>query len=161
MAVHKLILDTIFDEEQYTLIGIHCTLEDYRVAYLLNKFLDINLSRKQADLDFKKGKSTYSIFGWEDENQLIAWHLVSNICKKVEWQNHENESLFEAHEPITKTFNLIPEYKKVNYFLKIENEYSDSKERYIVNKILSIPQIVTAFSIDASLLKSKNHLIFS
>lgn len=161
MAVHKLILDNIFEEEQYTLIGIHCTLEDYRVAYLLNKFLQINLSRKTTDLDFNKGKSTYSIFEWEDEKQLIAWHLVSNICKREEFPNYRNVSLFETQEPITKTFNLIPEYKKVNYFLKIENEYSNSKERYIVNRILGIPQIVTAYSIDACQLKSKNNLIFS
>ncbi|WP_242203129.1 IPExxxVDY family protein [Aestuariivivens insulae] len=161
MAVRKLVLDDFFDEEQYTLIGIHCTLEDYRIAYLLNKHLEINLLRKPVDLDFDNGKSTYSIFEWEDDRHLKTWSLVSNICKREEFQDTTYTSLFETQEPITKTFNLIPEYKRVNFFLKIENEYTDSKEKYIVNQILSIPQIVTAYSIDASQLKSKDNLIFS
>ena len=81
MAVHKLILDDVFDESVFTLIAIHCTIEDYRLAYLLNKFLRINLCRKRFDLDFKNGKSAYSIYHWEDKKQLIDWNLVSNICK--------------------------------------------------------------------------------
>lgn len=161
MAVRKLVLDDFFDEEQYTLIGIHCTLEDYRLAYLLNKYLEINLLRKPEDLDFNKGKSAYSIFEWEDTKHLKTWSLVSNICKREELKQTAYTSLFETHEPIIKTYNLIPEYKQVNFFLKIENEYNDSKEKYIVNQILRIPQIVTAYSIDASQLKSKANLIFS
>ena len=51
MAVHKLILEDVFNEVSYTLIGIHCTIEDYRVAYLLNKYLGINLVRSKEDLD--------------------------------------------------------------------------------------------------------------
>ncbi|WP_223551757.1 IPExxxVDY family protein [Aestuariivivens sp. NBU2969] len=161
MAVRKLVLDDFFDEEQYTLIGIHCTLEDYRLAYLLNKYLEINLLRKPEDLDFDKGKSVYSIFEWEDSKHLKTWSLVSNICKREEQNKTTYASLFETQEPIIKTYNLIPEYKQVNFFLKIENEYNDSKEKYIVKQILSIPQIVTAYSIDTSQLKSKANLIFS
>ena len=161
MAVRKLVLDDFFDEEQYILIGIHCTLEDYRLAYLLNKYLEINLLRKPEDLDFDKRKSAYSIFEWEDSKHLKTWSLVSNICKREELNKTTYTSLFETQEPIIKTYNLIPEYKQVNFFLKIENEYNDSKEKYIVKQILSIPQIVTAYSIDTSQLKSKANLIFS
>ena len=54
MAVHKLVLDDFLEEASYTLIAIHCTIEDFRLAYLLNKHLGINLTRKTSDLDFKK-----------------------------------------------------------------------------------------------------------
>ena len=84
MAVHKFILDDTFDETLYTLIGIHCSLEDYRLAYLINKYLGITLTRKSSDLDFNKGQVSYSIYEWEDHNQLITWNLVSNICKTQE-----------------------------------------------------------------------------
>ncbi|WP_242083323.1 IPExxxVDY family protein [Aestuariivivens sediminis] len=161
MAVHKLVLDTIFDEELYTLIGIHCTLEDYRIAYLLNKSLEINLKRKPMDLDFNNGKSAYSVFEWKDHKHLRTWNLVSNICKREEFQDRSEASLFDIQTPVIKIFNLINEFKKVNYFLKIENDFSDSKEKYIINRILRIPQVVTAYSIDMSQLKSKNNLIFS
>lgn len=161
MAVHKLILDDVFEEALYPLIAIHCTIEDYRLAYLLNKHLGINLTRERLDLEYNKGKSTYSIFEWEDNKQLTTWSLVANICKTEEIQQVNQESLFTNEERITKTYNLIPEYKQVNYFLKINNQYNFNKEAYILNSILSIPQIATAYSIDVNQLKSKDNLIFS
>jgi hypothetical protein len=161
MAVHKLILDDVLEEALYTLIAIHCTIEDYRLAYLLNKHLGINLTRERLDLEYNKSKSTYSIFEWEDNKQLTTWSLVTNICKTEEIQQVSQESLFSNEELITKTYNLIPEYKQVNFFLKIDNQYNFSKEAYILNSILSIPQIATAYSIDVNQLKSKDNLIFS
>ncbi len=161
MAVHKLILDDVFDKVLYTLIAIHCTLEDYRLAYLLNKYLGITLIRKASDLDYNNSKSTYSIFEWEDHKQLTTWSLVSNICKTESYQKINYESLFENQEKVTKTTHLIPEYKRVNYFLKIDYQFNYSKEKYILDSILKIPQIVTAYSIDTNQLKSKDNLIFS
>ena len=161
MAVHKLILDDAFDEALYTLIAIHCRLEDYRLAYLLNKHLGITLSRKVSDLDFKNGQVSYSIYEWEDKKQLITWSLVSNICKTEELQQSDYTSLFDKQEKITKTFQLVPEHKTVNYFLKIDSEFSFSKEKYIIESILKIPQIATAYSLDSSELKSKDNLIFN
>ena len=162
MAVHKLVLDDVFEEALYTLIAIHCTIDDYRLAYLLNKYLGINLVRKSKDLDYNKDKSAYSIFEWEDNKQLTTWSLVSNICKTYEALPQNNQqSLFNTQEHITKTFNLIPEFKGVNYFLKIDNDNNFSKEAYILSSILNIPQVATAFSVDVNQLKSKDNLIFN
>ncbi len=161
MAVLKFILDDTFDEALYTLIAIHCRLEDYRLAYLINKYLGITLTRKISDLDFKNGRVSYSIYEWEDHNQLITWSLVSNTCKTEELKKRDYTSLFDTQEEITKTFHLLPEHKTVNYFLKIESEFSFSKEKYILDSILSIPQVATAYSIDSSQLKSKDNLIFN
>jgi len=161
MAVHKLILDDFFDEVLYTLIGVHCTIEDYRLAYLLNKKLEINLIRKPVDLDYKNTKSTYSIFEWEDKKQLITWSLVSNICKIEGIKQVSYNSLFDNPEKITKTFNLIPEYKRVNYFLKIDYGYNSNKEKQVLDSIMNIPQIATAYSINPNQLKSKENLIFN
>ncbi|TYA74314.1 IPExxxVDY family protein [Seonamhaeicola marinus] len=160
MAIHKLVLDDV-DSDLFTLIAIHCTLEDYRIAYLLNKFLGITLSRKADDLDFKNGALTYAIFEWEDCKQQTLWNLVSNVCKTESFREANTGSLFSIQEKITQVNHLIPEYKSVNYFLKIDNDYSFSKEKYILNSILKIPQVATAYSIQPNQLKSKDHLIFS
>ncbi len=161
MAVHKLILDDTFDDSVYTLTAVHCRLEDFRLAYLLNKHLGIRLSRKVSDLDAKNGQASYSIFEWEDEKQLTTWSLVSNICKTEETQQTDYKSLFDNQENITKTFHLLPEYKTVNFFLKIDGELSIEKEQSITKAILNIPQIATAYSIDSGQLKSKDNLIFN
>lgn len=161
MAIRKLVLDDFLETEVYTLIGIHCTIEDYRLAYLLNKALQINLSRKPKDLDNCNLKTTYPIYEWENPAQLAIWNLVANSCKvKSNPDTNTLNSLFNAQQASTKVYHLVPEYKKVNYLLKIENELSSNREKLILNNILNIPQVVTAYSIDAEQLKSKDNLIF-
>ncbi|MDP5158228.1 MAG: IPExxxVDY family protein [Flaviramulus sp.] len=159
MAVHKLNFDEAFDEVEFTLIAMHCSLEDYRLAYLLNKYLGIALKRKPIDLDYKKSQASYSIYEWEDHKHLTNWNLVSNICKTQTIQKADNNSLFNTQK--TKTYYLLPEHKTVNYFLKIDSEFSFNKEKYILDNILKIQQIVTAYSIDSNKLQSKENLIFS
>jgi|SRR5690606_19168910 hypothetical protein len=161
MAIHKLILDDFFEEASYTLIAIYCAVEDYRLAYLLNDHLKIHLTRKKSDLDYNNGKSTFSIFEWEDSKYLTTWNLVHNVCKSEVYQKTNQHSLFESEEKIIQTFYLIPEYKQVNYFLKIDTEFEDKQEKLIIDDILKIPHISTAYSIDGNQLKSKNNLIFS
>lgn len=160
MAVHKLILDDVFEDVSCTLIAIHCAIEDYRLAFLLNKYLDISLTRKPKDLDFDMGITKYSVFEYEDEEKRMMWYLVSNICKIETDSKIVEQSLFNQHHKVIRTYNLIPEYGKVNYFLKIDNEFSNSKEKQIINNLLKIPQIAMAYNVDMSLLKSKEHLIF-
>ena len=51
MALHKLIVDDFIDES-YALFAIHCDMEDYRLAYFLNQYLDLKLIRKPEDIRF-------------------------------------------------------------------------------------------------------------
>ena len=77
MTLHKVILDDVFNKECYTLIAIHCNIEDYRLAYLLNHKLGLSLKRKSCDLDLNIDKSSFSIFDWNDKKELATWSLVS------------------------------------------------------------------------------------
>ncbi|MDU8884771.1 IPExxxVDY family protein [Yeosuana sp. MJ-SS3] len=160
MALHKLFVED-FDEDSFLLLAIHCTLEDYRVAYLLNKQLKINLKRKPHNLDYKYTSASYSIYEWENTNQQVTWNLVSNICRKEEDSLSSSGGLFNGKEKIIRTHNLIPEYKKVNYLLKINNENYQISEKKIIDDIQDIQQIATVYSIDANELKSKDNLIFN
>jgi len=159
MALHKLLVDDFYDDT-YKLIAIHCGLEDYRLAYLLNKNLGLNLERKSEDLDFKYLKSSYSIFEWENGLEYVKWNLISNVCKKEVDSLYSTGTLFETNEKVLKTFNLISEYKKVDYFIKISDEIQNVSERLILNKLHSIPQIITSYTVDPLKIKSKDHLIF-
>ena len=158
MAVHKLVLDDFLDQVHFSLIGIHCNLEDYRLAFLLNKYLNLMLKRKEQDLNFKNGTS-YSIYEWENEKGLKTWNFVSNICKKEIKTSPQQDSLFE-NQVTTKTFQLIPEHKKVNYLLKISSDTKMLNESKIVSNIQKIPQVVTAYTINSDELASKGNLIF-
>ena len=48
--------------EEFSLLAIHTDLEDFRLAYFLNKTLDLNLSRKEFDLNFIDSKGNFSVF---------------------------------------------------------------------------------------------------
>ncbi|GAB4159103.1 MAG: hypothetical protein Tsb0033_13160 [Winogradskyella sp.] len=158
MALHKLMVDDFYDDT-YKLIAIHCGLEDYRLAYLLNKSLDLRLQRKTEDIDMEYLTSSYSIFEWNNSSQYVTWNLVSNVCKKEE-DSLYSTGLFQTNEKVIKTFNLVPEYKKVDYFIKISDEIQNVNEKLILNKLQNIPYIITSYSVNPSKLKSKDHLIF-
>jgi hypothetical protein len=160
MALHKLLVDD-FEDEAYSLLAIHCNLEDYRIAFLLNQFLNINLKRCAYDLDFQYTTASYSVYEWEDNKRQAMWNLIGNIFKREEDSLVSSGSLFDATSKVIKTYNLIPEYKNVNYFLKIENDDHYMNLKNIISIIQKIPQIVTVYDIDVSTLKSKNNLIFN
>lgn len=159
MALHKLLVDQFYDDA-FTLLALHCTIEDYRVAYLLNQYLNINLKRQKKDVDFEYTKASYALYQWEDSKKQMTWNLVSNICKREEESLVSSGLLFNNEEKITRTFNLIPEFKNVNYFLKIHNDGNYINEKIIIDKLHKIPQLAAVYTVDASEVKSKDNLIF-
>ncbi len=160
MALHKLLVDDFYDTS-FALLAIHCRLEDYRLAYLLNKQLGLNLKRKPQDLDYKYFAASYSIYEWDDITLDTTWNLVSNICKKEEDALQSSGSLFDNQHTVLKTYNLLPEFKNVDYLIKVTNENLNFNEKIILNKIQSIPQVITSYLIDIDQIKSKDHLIFN
>nr|WP_321221437.1 IPExxxVDY family protein [uncultured Psychroserpens sp.] len=159
MALHKILVDDFYDAS-FSLIAIHCRLEDYRLAYLLNKHLQLNLQRKEHDLDYNYFDASFAIFEWENEKIDSIWNLVSNVCKKEESALQSSGSLFANQSTVTRTVNLLPELKTVDYLLKVSNEDRHFNEKLVLNKIQSIPQIITTYSVEIDQLKSKEHLIF-
>ncbi|WP_066222578.1 IPExxxVDY family protein [Formosa haliotis] len=161
MAIHKLNLEDFLDEIDYILIAIHSRLEDYRLAYYLNKNLNLSLTRRAQDIDYEYFSAAYSIFEWKDKSNLITYNLVSNICKREEDSLQSSGSLFTNQEKIIKSYNLIPELKNVDYLMKITKEDLQISEQIIVNKIQQIPQVITTYTVNVDQLKSKDNLIFN
>jgi hypothetical protein len=159
MALHKLLVDDFYDTS-FSLLAIHCRLEDYRVAYLLNKYLGLNLSRMERDLDYKYLAASYSVYEWYNIQNEISWNLISNVCKKEEDSLQSSGSLFTTQHKVLKSYHLLPEHKNVDYLIKITNETQQLNEKIVLNKIQSIPQIVTCYTIETENLKSKDNLIF-
>jgi len=159
MGTRKLILEDFYEDHSFTLIGIHCTIEDYRLGYLLNKALSLNLKRLPKDLENNKN-TTYSIFEWEDQFLFNIWHLVANNCK-IETKIISVNTLFNHPQNEVKVYPLVSEHKRANYLLKTSDKLTDRKTEILLKKILDIPQIITAYTIESSKLKSKDNLIFN
>ncbi|MDH7446246.1 IPExxxVDY family protein [Aquimarina sp. 2201CG14-23] len=162
MAVQRLILDTI-DDDDYDLIAIHCSLDSYRLAFMLNKDMDLRLSRKKNDIKFEYDSYSahFPLFQYHNHFQYNTYSLLGNKFRTKIESNTVSTSLFTSTEEsnyVTKY--LIPELKNVDYFLKIEAENYQFSSKSLTARLLTIPQIITAYVVDYTQLKSKNNLIF-
>ncbi len=162
MAIHRLSLDE-FDEVDYKLIAIHSALEDYRLAYFLNQKLPVILSKSKEDeiVKFQEDEIFLSKYIFNDKKNDTNWTLIQNKNDFISNKQNTNQNLFfESNLQIQTKVYLLPEYKKVDYFLKIENgtTYNDIKET--IKKINTITRISTIYEIDVNQIKSKNNLIF-
>ena len=162
MAIHKLHLDE-FDETNYQLIAIHTSLEDYRLAYFINQKLPIVLSKCKNDIQIqlKNGETQFVNYVYEDKIKDIQWNLIQNKNEITPKIKLGNQGLFAetSNNFITKVF-LLPEFKKVDYFLKIENLYNSFENNELTTILNSIERISTVYFINVENIKSKNNLIF-
>lgn len=143
----------------YSLIGIHSSEEDYRLAFLLNMHLLTKFSKSKHDLDFKNRSDSFSIFEFEDDSNQLTNFLISNKFIGDATGSLET-NLFSKKISYSNVSYLIPEKRKVDYFLKIEGDISDTELNKTIYKINNINQVITSYKINPSSLRSKDFLIF-
>jgi hypothetical protein len=153
-----------FDEIDYHLIAIHTSLEDYRLAYFINQKLPINLgkNKNEIQINIKEGETKFSRFYYHDVEKGISWNLIQNKNEVIQIKNDKRQNnLFSniSMEVSTKVY-LLPEFKKADYFLKIENLVDDLNVPAIQTILNTIDSISTAYTVETNKIKSKNNLIF-
>jgi hypothetical protein len=127
------------------------------MAYFLNSHLDIRLRRFKDDLDFKYENCSFSLYKFEDETAFTSWSLMAN--KHVFTENiSEGGSIIFPEE--TKISYLIPEKKRVDYFIKIDGLKDDAALNKTLLSINKINNIMASYAIDPMDLKSRDNLIF-
>ncbi len=144
-------------EHNYFLIAIKSVLEDYRFAYYLNNTFDLQFKKEDFSLNFSSDNGEFPVFGFENMLTNTYWNLIVNkqvIEKKV------NPNVFSLFEEISNTYILIPEEKTVDYFIKIESDFSKKEKEILIKKINTIHKVITSYEINPNDLKSKEILIF-
>ncbi|MGB7842583.1 MAG: IPExxxVDY family protein [Salinimicrobium sp.] len=161
MPAHKLVLDEVF-EKPFRLLAIHSSVEEYKLAFLLNKHLELRLTRSRKDVDFQMGELQvlFALYSFEDPQKYRNYHLVSNVAKGEQVAPAASHSLFGEEQVSFHKIHLLPEFKKVDFLLKIEDESFPVSEEQLLKQIKEIPQISTAYSIDFHQIKTKENLIF-
>jgi hypothetical protein len=134
------ILLNIEEDYDFNLIGISCHTKDYRLCWEINKSLNSDLKRTE-DLEIsKKGEvNFFSFYEYIDEENYIEYYLISNLCSNG---------------------YLVPEQKKVDFFLLLKGNTSTNKAKDIIDRINSLSLVLTSFNIDPNQLKSKHNLLF-
>jgi len=128
------------EDYEFTLVGISCHSKDYRLCGKLNKTLYTDLIRTDDFENCKKGTiNSHSFYEYIDEDNYLEYYLISN----------RGDNGF-----------LIPEQKKVDFFLLVKGNISDNHTNDMICKINTLSLVLTSFSIDPNLLKSKQNLLF-
>ncbi|MFD2824983.1 IPExxxVDY family protein [Leeuwenhoekiella polynyae] len=161
MPALKLLLDDVFDFD-FTVIAIHCSLEEYRMAFLINKYAGLRL-KSSDDVDFfvKNDKYSFTVMRFDDQKNYQSYTLIANKYKLKYDKRAINSDLFtESESEHYKTLNLVPEVKNADYLLKIESDNGKIPTLALLAQLNQIPQIITAYNVEVSSLKSKQNLIF-
>lgn len=161
MLKHKLVLDEI-EEDYFKLFALHGSIEDYRLAFLLNKHLRLQLSRTRKDVDFTCDAVhvRFPLYEYFDSQKHCRYYLIANKADGLEIVEPETTGLFKGENRDTKPFYLLPEFHHADYFLKLEEEGNSVSERQLMENLKEIPQLATAYRIESKRIKSKKNLIF-
>lgn len=134
------ILLSLEEEYEFTLIGISCHTKDYRLCWELNKVLSFDLVRTDdLEINVKTVINNYPFYEFIDEDNFLEYYLISN---------RGNNGY------------LIPEEKKVDFFLMIKGNIMNDQLHDFIIKINSLSLVLTSFKIDPNQLKSKQNLLF-
>ncbi len=161
MAIHKL-TDWELEEEPYILIAIHSTLEPYRMAYLLNKYLQKSFSRSIRDQDISHPayKANYPVYKHFDYEQNAPFYLVPNKYWGIATHQPTMTGLFDNDESVKVKTVLIKEYGTVDFLLKIEKDEEFFPLKKLLNSIGEIPQVISVYQVDTFKIKQQDYLIF-
>lgn len=129
MTIHK-INSIDFDYEDFLIIAIHSILEDYRLAYQLNKNLNILFEKSNQPISYqtKNEMVNFSKYIFELSENESLWELIQNQTQ-IEIRS-TGLNLFET-ESFSKNVTFIEELKKVDYILKIESNNLLSENKII------------------------------
>lgn len=127
------------NEDLFSLFAISCHQKDYRLCWELNKTLELNL-QKEDDIIVPNSEFSFSRYYFDREDFMQEYYLLSN-----------------------KSGNqyLAPELKQADYFLQVYGLRSEIESDDIIQKIISIDIVLTAYTFDAAKLKNGHPLFYT
>ena len=161
MGTHRLWLEDDF-EESFALFAIHSASEAYKMAFLINTHLGLRLRRLSEDKKVTKDQATqiYPAYTFEHPSQDLTFVLLANTCKMsvTDIKKNQGELFAQGTTPKTKTAFLLPEFKKVDYFLKMDSERDPRQNKQITIRLNEIKEIISSYEVPLDQVKTINHL---
>lgn len=135
--VKKIKLDSFYEFDDLTIIGISCSLPDYRLVWYINNNFNFSLC-KCDDFSFVPAKQTeainFSFFQYHDKENFKWYYFMSN------------KSLSKF---------LINDFKSIDYLLFIKGNADNSLINETITKLKNIKNVHLTLSLD---LKKIKHL---
>ncbi len=134
MPRHKIEFDYDYN---FLLFGICSNAKDYRLAWIINKSLNLRLKRKEDIVVSESNR--FAFFTFEDEANGVKYILAAN----------------------KSTGNIfMKELKQMDYLLIADGNYKYLEEENFLMKLKNSESVLAAYKLNAEVLKSKQHLLF-
>ena len=148
---------SITEDEQdiFIIILINTVLEDYKLAFHLNKIMPFQFSKSLKPAFIKnKNKHDFEFYKYENEVDNVYWYLMPN--KKIILKEMKTLSLFQDN--IQETIYFLKEFKKFDYIIKLTDENIIVVD--FLKKINQINNISSAIMAENEKTKHIKHLNF-
>jgi len=142
MSKNKLSVDYDFG---FDLIAITASVKEYKLAWMLNRELNLDFSKSENIEIVFLGDKFMSISNFTSKTEYQLFHLLKNKA-----ENHQEK--FNAL--------LIPELGNFDFFIIVKDESDTFDLNAFLTSIKEIPFVQFAVSIETATLKSKENLIF-
>ena len=125
---------------EFILIGIVTSEPIYRISWLINEMLSVQL------------KETQSIKVYNNQRQIVQEFSKYSFC-------NDDETYFHFLQNKSEQGILIEEKKQVDYWIKTDD--FSIKPNDLISKLNTLKNVNLAFEVNPNTLKSKLRLIFS
>ena len=143
------------EEESFSLIAIHTSIEDFQLAYFINQNCATQFKRDH-NLYSSHLKTNVNGMVWENSwDEETYWRLFPNKYVDEKSSSQQPNLLFEENYFIEQY--ILPEFKQVNYFIK---KPEDTTNSLFIKKIQELPEVQIAYSIAEKAIKSTKNIIF-
>src|SRR5690606_18460145 len=95
-------------------------LENYKLAFHINKSMEIAFQRERIDLEVKTGDNLhyFAHYSYDDCHTGTHWRLIENHSTQSIIHVTDDAILFDEY---TSTNHFLPEFKTVDFLIKIED----------------------------------------
>jgi hypothetical protein len=131
-------------ESEYRIVGLFCNENDYRLCWLLNRYLLFSFKRgpDMELLNEKTGiKTNFSVFEYQAPESLQSSFFIVNN------RSHENILLFPAPPGL-------------GFLLMVRADESRYSFKDLLNNLRKVPQLTAAYLLDNILGKNKEAFLY-
>ena len=127
------------DEVDFIVLAINSHAKGYKLCWEMNNRLNLHFIKNKYHKPEGTSGVEFSRFTSEDKDLEIHYDLISNYSK-------------EGY--------LLPKFKNIDYFLKIQNPFWEKEKEEFIGKLSKIPEILLIFEFDLDSISSLNPFIF-
>jgi|TARA_B110000263_G_scaffold124003_1_gene107843 hypothetical protein len=127
------------DEVDFIVLAINSHAKGYKLCWEMNNRLKVNFIKNKYHKPEEATEVEFSRFTSEDKDLEIHHDLISNYSKGG---------------------RLLPKFKNIDYFLKIQNPFWEKEKEEFIGKLSKIPEILLIFEFDLDSISSLSPFIF-